>query len=52
MTAKSPKNIDCSQCFFKCTENFTEDDKKTICREFTAASYEKQKDIFKQSKKI
>lgn len=45
MTAKSPTNIYCSQCFFKCTENFTEDDRKTICREFTAASYEKQRDI-------
>lgn len=45
MVAKKPKNIDCSRCFYKCTDHFTEEDRQQICQEYTAADYERQKDF-------
>jgi hypothetical protein len=45
MSPKKPKIIDCSKCYYKCNTKFTEEDRKQICNEFTAASFEKQKDF-------
>ncbi|XP_039276130.1 uncharacterized protein LOC120349687 [Nilaparvata lugens] len=46
MDGKAPKPIDCSSCRFKCQKNFSEDDRKYICKSYwSLRDYGRQKDF-------
>lgn len=45
MAAKSPKPVHCDNCIYKCNNKFTEEERVQICKEYTASSYERQKDF-------
>lgn len=43
--AKVPKEIDCRNCKFKCTNNFSEEDRRAICASFWKLDYCRKKDF-------
>lgn len=45
MPTKAPKLVDCSTCFYKCSNNFSQDDRKMICAEYTSGNFDKQRNL-------
>lgn len=43
--AKKPKQIDCSNCRYKCTANLDFQFRETVCSEFWQLNYDRQKDF-------
>nr|XP_022903935.1 uncharacterized protein LOC111416199 [Onthophagus taurus]XP_022910560.1 uncharacterized protein LOC111421623 [Onthophagus taurus] len=45
MPAKSPRNVNCDNCRYKCTEVFPADRRQDICKQYHSLSYDRQKDF-------
>lgn len=44
-SAKIPKPVDCTKCIYKCSSNFNDEFRSSVCSRYHNLSYERQKDM-------
>ncbi|CAG9769714.1 unnamed protein product [Ceutorhynchus assimilis] len=52
LTAKAPQNVECTQCRFKCSDNFSEEERVQLCSSYWQLEvYSRKKDFILQNVK-